>query len=123
MPALRVRKQHAAILREHFKTMDLESQRCGSPLADGSFFGLSEKVLAIRTGIGDPRQKTKWGWKGRSTLQARVRELRYAGLLHWGRGDLIKGGKACNPRGLITKGPRKGEYHLYPSVRRVSTWV
>lgn len=123
MPPLRIRRQHAAILEQHFRVMDLETQRCGSPREDGSFWGLSEKVIALRTGIGDPRVKTKFGWQGRSRVQKRIRELRYAGLLHWGRGDLIKRGLACNPRGEITKGPRKGEYRCYPSVRRVSPWV
>lgn len=121
MPPLRIRQQHAAILEVHFKCMDLESRRCGTPREDGSFWGLSEKQIALRTGIGDPRVKTKHGWQGRTTVQTRIRELRHAGMLHWGNGELIKRGLACNPR--HEKRDKPGEYKCYPSVRRVSVWV
>lgn len=123
MPSLKKRRGHAAIMGLHCQMMDLESQRVGSPREDGSFHGLSEKQIALRTGLGDPRVKTKHGnWKGRRTIQRYIHELRVAGMLWWGKGNLIARGLACNPRHEITKGPKAGTWQLFPSVRRVSIW-
>lgn len=130
IPSKKVRKQYAAIMAEHWRAMDIESQRCGSPRADGSFFGLSEKILALRTGLGDPRERrtlpgrernpNSKHWRGRRVMQHRIAELRQANLLWWGRGDLQARGLACNPRAFIEKGRHAGSYRLYPSVRQVS---
>lgn len=120
VPARKVREQYAAIMAEHGRTMDIESRRAGSPRADGSVFGVSERVLAIRTNIGDPRVEYDSGhWRGRRVVQHRIRELRQAGYLEYGRPEWVALGRACNPRELITKGPRAGTYALYPSVRLV----
>ncbi len=126
IPSRKVREAYAAIMREHWRTMDIETQRCGSPREDGSIFGLSEKIIALRTGLGDPRVNSvarnpeSKHWRGRRRVQHRIAELRKAGLLSWGRADLQAKGRACNPRALIEKGPRAGTYALYPSVREVT---
>ena len=124
VPSRRVRESYAAIMAEHCRTMDLESRRCGTPREDGSVFGLSEKHIAIQTNLGDPRQRSQRPnskhWRGRRVVQRRIRELRQAGLLEWGRPEWVAAGKACNPRALIEKGPRAGTYALFPSVRAVT---
>lgn len=130
IPSRKVREAYAAIMREHWRAMDIESQRCGAPREDGSFFGLSEKIIALRTGLGDPRERRSLPgrernpeskhWRGRRRVQHRIAELRLAGLLWWGRGDLQARGLACNPRVKIERGRHAGSYRLYPSVRQVS---
>lgn len=122
VPSRKVRQQYAAIMAEHGRMMDVESRRCGSPRADGSTFGLSEKVLALRIGIGDPRHTNPQNkhWRGRRVLQHRIAELRAADLLEWGRPEWRAAGRACNPRARIEKGPRAGTFALYPSVRQIS---
>jgi hypothetical protein len=121
MPSLRRRRGLAKVMAEHCRMMDLESRRVGTPRADGSVYGLGEKNLAIRTGLGDPRTATEAGhWRGRRVVQNRVRELRVAGMLEWGRGDLIAKKRACNPRFEIKTGPKAGLWRMFPSVRAVA---
>jgi hypothetical protein len=126
MPSLRTRQGHAKIMALHCQMMDLESQRVGSPRVDGSFHGLSEKQIALRTGLGDPRVKTgkpeNGNWKGKRTVQRYIHQLRSAGMLWWGKGSLIERGLACNPRYKLEKGPKAGTYRLFPSIRKVSLW-
>ena len=117
------RQRDAKIVAEHCRLMDLESQRVGTPRDDSSVYGLGEKNIALRTGLGDPRVQTKNGhWRGRRVIQRSIHTLREAGILFWGDGELIKKGLACNPRFEIKKGPKAGTWRLYPSVRRVAKW-
>ena len=123
MPSIVRRRRDAKIMAEHCRLMDLESQRVGTPRDDSSVYGLGEKNIALRTGLGDPRVQTKNGhWRGRRVIQRSIHTLREAGILFWGDGELIKKGLACNPRFEIKKGPKAGTWRLYPSVRRVAKW-
>lgn len=112
----------AKILAAHVDVADLESRRCGVPRIDGSFYGLSEAQIAIRTGLGNPRKRYKGhnNWEGRRKISQRIRELREMRLLDWPAKWKLGGKRpATNPRHKIEKGPKKGQWRLYPAVRQV----
>jgi hypothetical protein len=119
-PTRSVAEGYVRIMDAFLSAMDLESQRVGTPLHDGSIRGMSEATIAIRTGLGDPRQRRPDHWLGRKRIQMRIRELREAGLIFWGRPEYWAKHRACNRREKIAKGPKAGLWRLYASVRRVA---
>lgn len=139
-PRRELRQSFSKIMAEHWRVMDLESRRAGTPKADGEVFGISEKVLAVRTKLGDPRVETKgvgpsgkhWkNWRGRRRIQDRLRRLRDAAFLEGHKAEQERGGAPTEPakimrrrpsnrRHLVEKGPRAGTWRYYPAVRRIA---
>jgi hypothetical protein len=133
-PDRRTREGFARLMASLCRTMDSVDRRCGLPRRDGSCLGRSYAAIAKETGLGDPgafryyRDKRtglrRKDWRGRRKIGRLMARGHLVGFLE--RDDrkpeqqiLIKRQKPRNERFLIDRGPFKGRWCSYPTVRKI----
>jgi hypothetical protein len=133
-PDRRTRVGFAKLMASLCRTMDSVDRRSGLPRRDGSCLGRSYAAIAKETGLGNPEnfryyrnQRTglmRKDWRGRRKIGRLMARGHLVGYLE--RDDrkpeqqiLQKRQKPRNERFLIDRGPFKGRWCSYPTVRKI----